>query len=99
MNHINPTQSMDSGMRSVEQIGFDMLRAIISARQAGSATVRALSGAHASADPQQVPTGSSGSTMALLTSRSARSGPLMGGAFANHCAGDHPFGQQGESHG
>lgn len=106
MNLAIHTPGQDSGARAVERVGFDMLRAILAARQAGSATVRALSAAQAPAhdlpghDPQTT-------TMALLSGRrsTAESGQYpdrattMGGAFSVRCASGHPVGNEGELHG
>ena len=99
MNQLIPNQMGDSATHSVERVGFDVLRAIVSARQAGSATVRALSQAQSVAAPNGTPSAAQDASMALLSGRKDHGGAMMGGAFAPHFAGDHPFAKQGESHG
>ena len=91
----------DSGARPVERVGFDMLRAMVCARQAGTATVRALTAAHAihGAASDHGVTDTKTTTLALLNGRRTAGNTLMGGAFADHVVCGHPVGNEGELHG
>lgn len=95
----NPMEH-DAGVEAVEQIGFDLLRSLVAARQSSSATVRAMTVAapQMPAGPIAVE-GASTSKLALLNGRRQSDAPVMGGAFADHFDAVQPVARQGESHG
>ncbi|QJQ31484.1 hypothetical protein GV829_02660 [Sphingomonas lacunae] len=90
----------DAGVRSVNQVGFDMLRSVFAARQASTATVRALSSVQASDTQASLSSDSeSPSSLALLTGRRPAGGGPLGGAFADHSGKGHPVAIQGDLNG
>jgi len=108
MEYVIQPKGQDSGARPVQQVGFDMLRTMIAARQSSCATVRALTivspatgAAHGLIQglTQGEDAALASDSMALLTGRRASSVATMGGAFADHFAIAHPFVKEGESHG
>ncbi|MFM6854948.1 MAG: hypothetical protein ACKOUM_12800, partial [Sphingopyxis sp.] len=49
MEWLSPSITGDSAPRALDRVGFDMIRAMVSARQSASVTVRALAASTASA--------------------------------------------------
>lgn len=90
----------DSGVRPVDQVEFDMLRSVFAARQASTATVRALSSVQATGLKNDLPSDSDPiSRLTLLTGRRPKASEPMGGAFADHSGKVQPVARQGELHG
>lgn len=93
-------KGQDAGARQISEVGFDMLRSVFVARQASTATVRALSSARAgSAAVEDETASASTASLSLLTGRRHSAAGPMGGAFANHSVNDHPVAKKGELHG
>lgn len=96
MEFIIQPNGQDPGVQPVEQVGFDMLRTLVAARQASSPTVRALQNARACNDTGDTVRPAS---MALFTGRRQDVSHVNGGSFANRFADAHPFAIEGESYG
>jgi hypothetical protein len=85
----------DSAIQPIDHMGFDMIRAIVGARQAACATVRAL---HGEVDAAAVDTGQEhDAAIALLAGR--RTTKVNGGAFARIDSADRSFPNRDECHG
>ncbi len=85
----------DSANQPIDRMGFDMIRAIVGARQAACPTVRALQGG---TDPAARDTGHEhDAAIALLAGR--RTEKVNSGAFAHLDSADRSFPNRDERHG
>lgn len=85
----------DSANQPIDRMGFDMIRAIVGARQAACPTVRAL---HDGSDAAGQDMGQDHeAAMALLAGR--RNAKVNGGAFARLDFADRSFPNRDERHG
>jgi len=96
MEMINSQRSPDSLTQPLRLLGFDMLRALVSARQAACPTVQALT--HAVASPAHASGEHQMHAMVLLSGRAAAIAASGTGAFADHDFGGRTFANKGESH-
>ena len=96
MEILSPQRSSDSRSQPLSHLGFDMLRALVSARQAACPTVQALAQALSSSPPPQDQAITH--SMALLSGRMPGALATGTGAFANHSFVGETFANKGESH-
>lgn len=89
MELIKPQTDSDSAVTPIERIGFDVIRAIVSARAASSPTVQALA-KHAAWTHGTAP-GAGVSTIDLFNGRGGADGAAAIGAFrpAKHAVGEY----------
>lgn len=85
----------DSANQPIDRMGFDMIRAIVGARQAACATVRALHRGSDAVTPDD--SQDHYAAMALLAGR--RNAKVNGGAFAQFDFADRSFPNRDERHG
>ena len=85
----------DSAKLPIDRMGFDMIRAIVGARQATCPTVRALQGGGDAATRDD--TQDHDAAIALLAGR--RTAKVNGGAFARLESADRSFPNRDERHG
>ncbi len=95
MNWLSPPPQSDSSSQPIDRIGFDMIRAIVGARQSACATVQAL---RASAEP--LPSEGADHRDARMAMLAGRNQTIVnGGAFASAAAADGTCPKGDECHG